>query len=103
MLLGSCKPTSLRTPAEYRAACKAIVARVLPVGGFQLGKRKIFLRDNGLDLLRTAIREFFASHAARIQALIRCYLQTRRFRRAMRQIRLLQVRQAFQQDTPVLC
>ncbi|GAB5034473.1 myosin-like protein [Nannochloropsis oceanica] len=79
VLLGSCKPASLRTATDYRAACQAIVTKVLPVGGFQLGKRKIFLRDNGLDLLRDAIRDFYASHAARIQALIRGFLGVRRY------------------------
>ena len=90
VLLGSCKPASLRTPADYRAACQAIVTKVLPVGGFQLGKRKIFLRDNGLDLLRDAIRDFFAGHAARIQALIRGFLGVRRYLHTRRALLLLQ-------------
>jgi len=90
VLLGSCKPPTLRSSAEYRAACQAIVAKVLPVGGFQLGKRKIFLRDNGLDLLRDAIRDFFASHAARIQALIRGFLGVRRYIHTRKALLLLQ-------------
>lgn len=90
VLLGSCKPACLRTDADYRAACQAIVTKVLPVGGFQLGKRKIFLRDNGLDLLRDAIRDFYASHAARIQALIRGFLGVRRYLHTRRALLLLQ-------------
>ena len=90
VLLGSSKPASLKTAGDYRVACQAIVTKVLPVGGFQLGKRKIFLRDNGLDLLRDAIRDFFAGHAARIQALIRGFLGVRRYARTRRALHLLQ-------------
>lgn len=59
MLLGPSKAVNLKTPNDYRTACKAIVSKVLPVGGYQIGKRKMFLRDNGLDVLRSAIREYF--------------------------------------------
>lgn len=94
VLLGSAKPAaaSLRSAKDYRAACQSIVVKVLPPGGFQLGKRKIFLRDNGLDVLRNAIRDFFAGHAARIQAQMRAFVYSRRYRLALRRIRLVQVR-----------
>lgn len=93
VLLGSAKPPadSLKSPKDYRTACQSIVVRVLPPGGFQLGKRKIFLRDNGLDVLRAAIRDFFASHAAIIQAQMRAFIYSRRYKLALRRIRLLQV------------
>jgi myosin heavy subunit len=78
VLLGPGRPANLRTTGDYRSACKAIVALVLPVGGYQIGKRKIFLRDNGLDVLRKAIHDFFAAHAAKIQALMRKVVYQRR-------------------------
>jgi hypothetical protein len=92
VLLGSNKPSpgQLKTAQDYRTACQAIVTQVLPPGGFQLGKRKIFLRDNGLDLLRNAIRDFYAGHAARIQALVRGFLGVRRYARTRRALCLLQ-------------
>ena len=90
VLLGPCKPKKVETANDYRTACKAIVSRVLPPDGFQLGKRKIFLRDNGLDMLRAAIRDYFAGHAARIQAQVRAWIGHRWYKRTLRRIKVVQ-------------
>ncbi|CAM9446202.1 unnamed protein product, partial [Phaeothamnion confervicola] len=73
------RPTPPDTAAEEeaKAASLLICQRVLEAKDFQLGHHKVFLRDDGIERLRAALRQHYHGLAARLQAMRRGVLARR--------------------------
>ena len=73
-------PDNCRDEAQAKWCCQQIAAWVLQPGQYQLGHTLIFLRDDGLEVLATATRDYLATKATALQAAFRCrraYLEYR--------------------------
>jgi myosin-5 len=68
--------------AESREACIVLTERFLDPSNYQVGKTKVFLRHNVMEVFRGHEDAFFASLAAKIQALMRGFIQYRKYKKA---------------------
>eukprot|EP00615_Pteridomonas_danica_P012032 CAMPEP_0114375544 /NCGR_PEP_ID=MMETSP0101-20121206/36349_1 /TAXON_ID=38822 ORGANISM="Pteridomonas danica, Strain PT" /NCGR_SAMPLE_ID=MMETSP0101 /ASSEMBLY_ACC=CAM_ASM_000211 /LENGTH=1208 /DNA_ID=CAMNT_0001529645 /DNA_START=319 /DNA_END=3941 /DNA_ORIENTATION=- len=68
--------------AESREACVILTEKFLDPTNYQVGKTKVFLRHNVMEVFRGHEDAFFASLAAKIQALMRGFVQYRRYKKA---------------------
>ncbi|CAM9145057.1 unnamed protein product, partial [Ectocarpus sp. 12 AP-2014] len=82
---------------QARAMCKEICSFALEPDDFQLGRTRVFLKDNALDTLRWALQAKYVSAACSIQAAARSFLARNRLRNALRERAELRAREAERQ------
>ncbi|CAM9256746.1 unnamed protein product, partial [Phaeothamnion confervicola] len=78
--LGTPAP-SQATVSEARAACERILKAYVLDHHFQMGHNQVFLKEEGQDMLRSAVRNVYHRAAAKIQAAARAYIAARRLKR----------------------
>jgi hypothetical protein len=83
-------PDACRDEAQARWCCAQIAAMVMHAGQYQLGHTLIFLRDDGLEVLAGAIREYLSSKATLLQATYRAHRQHGLYRTALAHVVLCQ-------------
>jgi myosin V len=76
--------------ATARDCCTAIAEHFLDPGTFQIGKTLLFLRESCFDRLQVALRRVLHCKAAKIQAVVRAFQGSTRFKRAVKQCTRLQ-------------
>eukprot|EP00968_Pinguiococcus_pyrenoidosus_P012434 scaffold1088_cov247-Pinguiococcus_pyrenoidosus.AAC.25 len=86
MKMKSARQCRVDNDVEYaKEACLKIAKMVLDVNDdnkeFQMGTSLLFMRDNGLDKMDAAVREFYASHASRITGMARLFIAKRNYKR----------------------
>jgi myosin-5 len=73
-LIGSPLPPNSGNEEAEREACKAICAKALDENDYQIGYRKVYLRDDALEKLRWALHQMFVDAAIQIQKMCRARL-----------------------------
>ncbi|CAM9119117.1 unnamed protein product, partial [Ectocarpus sp. 8 AP-2014] len=82
---------------EAHVMCREICSFALEPDDFQLGRTRVFLKDNALDKLRWALQAKYVSAACSIQAAARSFLARNRLRNALRERAELRAREAERQ------
>jgi myosin heavy subunit len=84
-------PGSDKADFEQAKKCTEIIAKEsLPRDAFQIGTSLLFLRQNGLNLMQDAIRNFYGLKAAAIQSKFRCVSAKKNYVKTYSQVIILQ-------------
>ncbi|CAM9140833.1 unnamed protein product [Ectocarpus fasciculatus] len=95
--VGGNPPPEKCSEEQARVMCGEICSFALEADDFQLGKTRVFLKDNALDKLRWALQAKYVSAACGIQAAARSFLARNRLRNALRERAELRAREAARQ------